>query len=773
MSPHALEKLIFNNRLTVCLLFLFVTAVLTWQIMTGLRVDASFQKMIPMQHPFIQNMFQFMERSGNTIRIAVKNNEGDIFDPAYMENLKKIGDEVFFLQGVDRSAMKSLWTPNVRWTEVTEEGFDGGPVIPQTYDGSPASLEELQRNVLRSGQVGQLVANDFKSSIISAPLLEKDPATGAKLDYAALSAELELIREKFQSEGVSLHIVGIAKVFGDLFDGIKSIVVFFVVAVLITLVLLYFYSRCWRSTLIPLLTSLIAVVWQMGLLAALGYGLDLYSVLVPFLIFAIGVSHGVQIINSTGIEAAAGADKTMAARRAFQVLVIPGIIALLSDAIGFLTLLVIDIQVIRDLAVTASIGVATIILTNLVLLPVLLSYLGVGSKAIGRVQVSQKTTGGVWERLSGFANPKIARVSILLAAIGFGAGVYYSQGLQVGDLDPGAPEFHPDSRYNRDNHFLTSNYSTSSDLFIVMVTSAPEQCSAYPVMNAMDRYMWAMENIPGVQKAVSMVTYSKQVIKGFNEGNVKWQTLSRNAHVLNSSIVSASHLYNSDCSVAPVVLFLDDHKAETLARVVDASLAFADQNNNEQFQFRLATGNAGVEAATNEVISTAQTKMLLWVYGVVCALCLLTFRSVKAVICIVVPLTLTSVLCQALMATLGIGVKVATLPVIALGVGIGVDYGIYIYSRLDGLLKQGLPLQQAYHKTLQITGKAVTFTGITLAIGVGTWIFSPLKFQADMGILLTFMFIWNMVGAIWLLPALVSLLGGKSAVHSEAVPEYG
>ncbi|WP_067586237.1 efflux RND transporter permease subunit [Endozoicomonas ascidiicola] len=757
---HRLERVIFTNRPLVCLLILFATVLLSWKMATGLRIDASFQKMIPMEHPFIQNMFQYMERSGsgNTLRIAVKNDRGDIFDREYMESLKNIGDDIFFLSGVDRAGVKSLWTPNVRWTEVTEEGFEGGPVIPQTYDGSPESLEDLRRNILRSGQVGQIVANNFQSSIISAPLLEKDPTTGETLDYAGLSAELENLREQYKAEGVSLHIVGIAKVFGDLFEGVKAIVVFFGAAVFITLILLYLYSRCWRSTLVPLVTSLVAVVWQIGLLASLGFGLDLYSVLVPFLIFAIGVSHGVQIINSTGIEAASGIDKVGAARRAFRALIIPGMIALLSDAIGFLTLLVIDIQVIRDLAVTASIGVAAIIITNLVLLPVLISYLGTGTKAIARIQANQKVTGGIWQLLSNFSTPKVARVSLLIAIAGFGFGFYQSQDLKVGDLDPGAPEFHPDSRYNRDNHFLTSNYSTSSDLFVVMVTSAPDQCSSYPVMDAMDRYMWEMENVEGVQQAISMVTFSKQMIKGLNEGNPKWQTLSRNAYVLNGSIASASSLYNSDCSMAPVIVFLDDHKAETLERIVDASKAFAEKYDNEQFQFRLATGNAGIAAATNEVIDTAQTEMKIWVYAVVCILVLLTFRSFKAVICIVVPLMLTSVLCQALMAALGIGVKVATLPVIALGVGIGVDYGIYIYSRLDSFLKQGMPLQEAYHKTLQITGKAVTFTGLTLAIGVGTWILSPLKFQADMGILLTFMFVWNMIGAIWLLPALVCFM---------------
>ena len=242
---------------------------------------------------------------------------------------------------------------------------------------------------------------------------------------------------------------------------------------------------------------------------------------------------------------------------------------------------------------------------------------------------------------------------------------------------------------------------------------------------------------------------------------------------------------NLKCSLAPVIIFLQDHKAETLDRAVKAVEEFAEENDNPNVaKFVLASGNAGVEAATNQTIEASQNKMLLLVYAVVCFLVLVTFRTWRAVVCIVVPLALTSLLCQALMAVLGIGVKVATLPVIALGVGIGVkvatlpvialgvgigvDYGIYIYSRLQGFIADGMPLQKAYFETLRVTGKAVSFTGLTLAIGVGTWIFSDIKFQADMGLLLTFMFLWNMVGAIWLLPAFADFLLAKQAKKKSA-----
>ena len=768
-SAPFVERLIFNNRIVVLLLFSLLTLFFGYQA-AQVKPDTSFEKMIPLKHPYIANMIEHqndLPNLGNTIRIAVAINDGDIFSTEYMETLKRINDEVFFLPGVDRSNLRSLWTPNVRWTEVTEYGFDGGPVANRPAYLSEADLDELRENVLKSGEIGRLVANNFKSTIIDIPLQEAYPNPEnqgelIQLDYGDFSRQLEeKIRTEFQGENpnIQIHIVGFAKKVGDLIDGIIKVVMFFGAALLITFVLLLIFTRCFKSSLTTLVCSVIAVVWQLGLLRTLGFGLDPYSILVPFLVFAIGISHGVQIINGMAIEYTGADDAQTAARRAFRALYIPGIVALISDAVGFVTLLLIEIEVIRELGIAASVGVGVIILTNLMLLPILMSYIGISRGAVERNRNLANRPQKLWLSISRFAHPTIAPISIVLAIGAFAFGIYHGKNVAIGDLDPGAPELRADSRYNLDNQFIIENYSTSSDILVVMVKTPAERCSAYETMEAIDQLEWRMNNLDGVQSAVSLVTVAKQVIMGNNEGNLKWQTLSRNQDNLNNAISRApSGMFNSACSLAPVMIFLDDHKAETLQRATAAVEEFAAEYNTDDMQFLLAAGNAGIEAATNVVIEASQTKMLLTVYAVVILMCLITFRSIRAVLCIIIPLALTSVLANALMAFLGIGVKVATLPVIALGVGIGVDYGIYIYSRLETYLRQGLPLQEAYYETLKTTGKAVTFTGFTLAIGVATWIFSAIKFQADMGILLTFMFLWNMFGALWLLPALARFL---------------
>jgi len=762
-SGSLAERLLFNHRAIVVAFCVALTVLLAWTAM-GLRLNASFEDMIPKRHPYIANYLnhkQDLAGLGNGVRIAVAARDGNIYDAAYLETLQRVSDEVFLLPGVERAAMKSLWTPSTRWVAVTEDGMDGGPVIPNDYDASLASIDQVRLNVQRSGQVGQLVARDGKSSMIQVSLLALDPETGAALDYAVFSERLEQIRARYQQQGVDIHIVGFAKVVGDLIDGIRLILLFFGVAILIATAMLYWYTRCMRSTLLVVACSCVAVVWQLGLLPLLGYALDPYSVLVPFLVFAIGMSHGAQKMNGIMQDVARGAHRVIAARFTFRRLFLAGLTALLCDAVGFAVLMIIDIKVIQDLAVVASIGVAALIFTNLILLPILLSYVGVGAKAAQRSlrRDGQGGDGGLWRLLGKFTRRRWAAPTVVIALLMGVAGYAASLHLKIGDLDPGAPELRADSRYNRDNAYVVGHYNASSDVFAVMVRTPAGQCAAYDTLMKVDALEWRLAQLPGVDATSSMALLNRRVITGLNEGNLKWYELLQNQSSLNMVTAGAPRgLYNDSCNLLTLYVYLQDHKADTLARVVDEVERFAASNNTDEVRFELAAGNAGIEAATNIVVKDASRAMLYWVYGAVVVLCLVTFRSWRAVLCAVLPLVLTSILCEALMVGLGIGVKVATLPVIALGVGIGIDYALYVMSIMLARLRAGDSLDDAYREALHFTGKVVLLTGVTLAIGVFTWVLSPIKFQADMGLLLAFMFLWNMVGALVLLPALARYL---------------
>ena len=764
-SGSLIERLLFNNRLVVIAICALLTLILGFQA-TRLTLNANFEKTIPTSHPYVANYLRYQNELsglGNGVRIAVESTRASIYDANYLLTLQKISDEVFLTPGVYRQFMKSLWTPNTRWAGVTEEGLEGGPVIPDGYDGSAASLAQLRINVERSGEIGQIVALDGKSTAIVVPLLSRDPATGKELDYVRLASDLEGLRAKYEGDGIRIHITGFAKIVGDLIGGLKEVLVYFGLAILIAATMIYWYTRCARSTLLVVTCSLIAVVWQLGVLPTLGYSLDPYSVLVPFLVFAIGMSHGAQKMNGIMQDIARGASRLVAARLTFRRLFLAGLTALLCDAVGFAVLMVIRISVIQDLAIMASIGVAALIFTNLVLLPILLSYTGVSAKAARRALVDDTNDGTakhpLWAFLDHFTERKWATLAVAAAALLAVSGYVVSLQLKIGDLDPGAPELRPDSRYNRDVAFMNRNYGASSDVLAIMVKTPDGGCSAYDTLMRVDALEWELRQLPGVESTRSLGGLVRRTMVGLSEGSPRWYDMTRNQDMLNTITAGAPRgLYNDTCDLLTVYAFLKDHKADTLSAVVDRVEAFAADNNSETHQFLLAAGSAGIEAATNIVVKKASHEMLFWVYGAVILLCFVTFRSWRAVLVAVLPLMLTSILGEALMVALGMGVKVSTLPVIALGVGIGVDYALYILSITLARLKNGMSLSDAYYRALLFTGKVVMLTGATLAMGVATWAFSDIKFQADMGILLAFMFLWNMIGALILLPALACLL---------------
>src|SRR5450432_1346145 len=437
-SGNLLERLVFNHRLLMVIACAIITVILGYFAATKLVLNASFEKMIPQSQPYIKNYLTYqkdLRGLGNAIRVVVESTDGDIFDPQYLEVLKQVNDELTLTPGVDRAWVKSLWTPAVRWTEVTEEGFRGGPVMPDSYDGSPKTVEQLKQNIARSGIVGSLVANNFKSSMIFIPLLEKEAGSGNRIDYHGLSRVLdEKIRDKYElaknieekvrskeTPKVKIRVIGFAKLIGELISGLVKVMMFFGIAAVIATAIIYWYTRCIRSTALVIACSIVAVIWQLGLVALLGFELDPFSILVPFLVFAIGVSHGAQKMNGIMQDIGRGTHKLVAARYTFRRWFLAGLTALLADAVGFAVLILIDIPVIRDLAMTASVGVAVLIFTNLLLLPVLLSFVGVSPKAAQRSleieQAQARGEGGrAWRVLERFAQRRSWAIGAIAGA---------------------------------------------------------------------------------------------------------------------------------------------------------------------------------------------------------------------------------------------------------------------------------------------------------------------------------------------------------------------
>ena len=756
-----IEGWLFGRRVLVLAAFALVTIVMGWYA-AQLRVDAGFFKLVPLKHEYMQTFLKHRDEFGGADRvvIALMAREDDMFTPEFFTVLKQVTDAMFFLPGIDRTQVSSVLTPNVRYIEVVEDGVTAGNVLPANFRPTPEGLARVRENAIKAGIVGRLVANDFTGAIVTGRLQEFHPNTGERLDYIEVASQLEQIRAKALAGAdvdVHVHVIGFAKLVGDIAAGAARVIAFFGITFLITALFVFLYTRSVRLTIPPLVCSLVAVVWQLGTVTALGFGIDPMSILVPFLVFAVGVSHGVQMVSAVRAEVVAGAASLDAARTSFRRLLLPGAVALASDSVGFITISLIDVQVIRETAITASLGIVAIILTNLGLLPVLLSYFRMSDAQRRAAAERDSVLQPLWSRVARLARRGPAAVTVALAAVLVAVGAHYAVQVRVGDSHAGVPELRAESVYNQDIAVITERFKIGVDVLTVFAETVPDGCIDYEVLTTLDEFTWHVRNVDGVQSVLSLAGVARNINSGWNEGNLKWRTLPRNRYSLVQSVSpvpTSSGLINNDCSVLPVLVYTTDHKAETIQRVVDATKDFQSRNTLDRINFRLAGGNVGVMAATNEEVDASQFPILGYVFAGVILLCLISFRSVAATVCIIVPLAAVSLLAYGLMAILEIGLKISTLPVVALGVGIGVDYAIYIYGRLRTHLDQGLDFATAYERTLDITGAGVVLTGLTLAAGVATWIAAPLKFQADMGTVLMFMFLVNMIAAVVLLPAL-------------------
>jgi predicted RND superfamily exporter protein len=767
-----LEHVVFGWRIPILALLAVATLVLGALAWHGLKLDTRFTKQLPLSHEYMRTYLQHEEEFGgaNRVLVAVLARDGNMFTPGFLRALKLATDEVFFIPGVDRAKVQSLWTPNTRYMEVVEGGIQAGDVVPSGFEPTPAGLAQVRENILKAGIVGRLVANDFSGALVSAQLLEQDPATGRPVDLIEIGRAFEQVRAHVEAGDpaagvpageVTVHIIGFAKVVSDVAGGALSVALFAVATVLLTLLFVWLYIQSFRIALVPVLCSAIAVVWQLGLLVLLGYGVDPLGILVPFVIFAIGVSHGVQKISAVGDAVLDGCSAEQAARRTFRLLFLPAIVALLADLVGFVTILAIPVEVIREMAVTASLGVGAVILTDLVLLPILVSYARTDAGYPERIRRRQAQLAPFWHALARVGRRSVALPVVVVALVVGVLGVYKGRETPIGDTGAGVPELRANSRYNRDSSAITAKFSIGTDVLNVIVESPPNGCVNYPVMRAIDDFAWRIANVPAVRDVISLPGVAKVVSAGWNEGNLKWRALPRGEDILVQSqryIDTSTGLLNKDCSVMPVVIFLADHRAETIERVVRAVKAARRDVETPQLRFRLATGNVGVMAAQNEEVRAKELPILSYVFIAVTLMCVLTFRSVVGAVVVIVPLALVSVLVYAVMDLVGIGLKVTTLPMVALGAGIGVDYGIYLFSRMQHFLASGLSVEDSYLATLRVTGASIFFTGVTLSIGVVFWVFSPLKFQADVGLMLTFMFLVNMLAAMILLPALAAFL---------------
>ncbi len=757
---------IFKLRVPLLIFLTMVTVFLGYHA-SQLTVATDFSKMIPLKHDYIQDYSPVRKLfgGGNQIKVSVNLKEGDILSHKFLSLMRKVTEDVYFVKGVDRLSVRSLVSPETRLMVINEFGFDWGPVVPHEIPKDKKGIKLIGENITKGGLKGRLVANDMKACLITGEVYE----TG--VDYLYVYRQLNEIREEYTTDNISVHISGFAMVVGFVNDALPKIFGLFGLSALITFLILYRCFRYFRLAILPLFSGALSVLFSLGVARLIGMSLDPMTSIIPFLVFAIGVSHGIQMVKRYLDECLIHHEGYNAALHALAGLMVPGVVALVTDAIGFMTIMFVPIGMINDLAITACIGVACIIVSNIFVLTLVLSFF---PNLLPREEIeadSEPTTVPliirVMDWVAGFTYGKNAYTIAILGVLFILIGFFSARTMTVGDINPGEPLLWEDSVYNKDAAQLMRDYMSGIDWLSVAVMGDEDGvCKDYEYIETIQDFEWEIGSVPGVTIVLSANFPSRFINLMYHEGDIRWLAVPQNKGELAYAMNTAGsddddEMMSMGCKYINVKVFMSDHKGDTIRRVIKKCKEFIAAHPMEGARLVLAGGNVGVMAATNEVVKKAQVPMLFLIYLSIFILCLIVFRGFKAPLFILTPLFSISVISTAFMKLVGLGLNVNTLPVASLGVGIGVDYGIYIFSRLQEERKLHSEYVDAVKATLRTTGAAVLYTALTLSAGVLTWLLSDLKFQADMGLLLGFIFIGNMIGAMVLMPALIYIFDVK------------
>jgi predicted RND superfamily exporter protein len=736
---------------------------------TRLTIDSEIETHLPAEHEFIQTFLDYQEELLGTDRVMVvlRARNGDIWNVAALRRLKAVTDTLAGLPHIDRRTVTSLWTPNVTYMEITEEGLHTEDIVDTGFTVDNLNDEEVARirnRVLRGGLHGRLVSSDHTAALVVGSTTGTHPETGEKPDRLDLADRLETdLRQAFSDDAFEIHLVGVPTMMGDIAAGVtKAIMTLLPAGLALTALLLYAWTRSWRLTALPLLCSLVSLIWQLGLAGLLGYGFDPLTLVIPFLVFVIGAIHGIPQARIIAERVAAGDSTPDAARASFGRLLLPDSLALLVTAAALLAMTLIPVHTVRAAGITAAFGVVAKIASNVVMLPVLASY---GSFGAGVAEISSRArqlgtrTAGLF---GAFAGRYLAVVTVIAGCTLLAVSAWQIRDRQLGDEHPGAGELTPDSRYNRDARLFTERFDLRMDLLLLIAEVPKDACIDYEVIDYIDRLTWHMQNVTGVHSVMSATPVARYLSAMWNEGNPKWTGIPRNRYALMqvmSSIPAALGVFNNDCSVMQVQVFTDDHGERTVRAVADAARGFRDNNPSEKVRLRLASGGLAVQAANNEVLADVEQPMLLWPLAAIVILALFAWRDWRAALACTAPHVLATALGYAFMARSGIGVTTSALPILVLGIGMGSTFSFYLWDNLRRGLTRGIDLAESWRDALQRCGGGVVCMALALTLTSAIWWFSSITAQAEAGRLLALLIPLHALLSLTLLPAMATVTG--------------
>ncbi|MBN1653122.1 MAG: MMPL family transporter [Deltaproteobacteria bacterium] len=758
-----LGESLLRYRLAALLTILGLTAFFSYEIQ-HVWMESPTIDLFPSNHPYVQTFIKYSKvfSGASRVVIQIEVKQGDIFTRETLAKVVRITKRVELLPGINNYQVLSLSQRKLKERmSDSERGFSSRPFMPEVPK-TIETMEALKRRVYTNNMVyGSLVSLDSKATLIVAGFFDK------KINPKTIYKEISEIVAGEEDEHTSIHVIGRPIAVGYILARYPELLKLFLATLVSTILVLSVYFRDPRGVIVPLLTATISAIWGLGFMGLMRINFDPLVIVVPFIISARALSHSVQLIERFYEEYSTSRDRIMAAIATFDGLFQPGIIGIVTDVLGVALVWLTPIPLMQKLGLTGGFWIASIIISDLIFNPVLLSYLPpprLNTKAKKRpldhfMMAIARLNIGRWRNL-------VFGATGVLAIVGF----IFARSLVIGDVNPGTPMLWPDSKYNLDTARISSKFRNADELTVVVEGTTREAIKDPNVLRTMEAFQRHMEAIPEVGAASSIADFFPGQISFYYGRDPKWELIPNDPResgffmemLFQSSepgdLVRFTTINNQN---ANITINLLDHKGETLRKVIAHAKEFIKTNRLPGAEFRLAGGMGGLLAALNELVAYYEFRITFLAFLSVFIICAWSYRSFLAGVLFLTPLVLSNFTCYALMGARGIGMDVNSLPVVSIGVGLGVDYGLYVVERIKQEFARTGDVDGSITTAICTAGKAVLFTAITMVSGVAFWGFSFLKFQADMGILLVFWMVMAMLGGLILLPALVHLIRPK------------
>jgi len=757
---------ILRHRFLVLLAIGLVTVFFGYK-MYNLRIATDFFSLYPPKHPYIQlyNKYRQMFGSANVLVCGVEVKEGDIYNIETIAKIDRITQELMQINGCNNLQVISITHPKLKNVQVQAWGIVMEPVM---YGGVPkdkAGLERIKHNVYTNeGIRGFYVSPNDKTAAIFAGFWEEG------LDPLALNKRLEEIRVREEDENTRLHFTGYPALYGYIYALSPQIYSVFGVTFLVIVALLFFYFRTWQGVVLPCIAALLSAIWGLGFSSLLGYSLDPLILVVPLIISARTISHSVQCTARYHEEYIRLNDQNEAIVCGYGELFMPATLSVLTDAIGILAVSVATIPLMRNLGIFAAFWIMTIVVSVPTLTPILLSLV----KPPGKTILEREHKGRLYDAIARLLLiPSQGRGKWMVMAVGvivLVGGGYYASKLKVGDTEAGAATLFADHPYNESFRFFNKNFVGATQLVIIAEGKEEGAIKSAKVLQTLEDFQRFMEAEGGTAGTLTFTNIVKRINRMFHEGHPKWEKIPNKQKSIgeigfivqsNSSAGEMDRYLDEQWTNATITCFYKDYNNDLIKQALGKAQEFIDNNPVENLNFRLAGGLMGILSAINEEVEYSYWVSLLVVFSVVFMLCVISFRSFMAGVILIIPLAISQLLSDMFMYIKGIDLNINSLPVAAIAVGIGIDYGIYLLARVAEEYQECGDYNRANSRALETTGKAIIFTATTLIAGVVFWGFVDLKFQAEMGLLLGLLMLLNMINALVFIPSLVGVFKPK------------